>query len=78
MDGSFYEAIGLEVMQAECCMFESIFVGKGVSFSRDEGLSIVGKHFLGVPSIANSPVRQLMTALAVVEDILKRKGYLEK
>ena len=77
IDISIYETTGLVVIRAGSCRFETIFVSKGVPFFGAEGLPIVSEYFLGVPSKANSYVKQFMTTLAVIENMWKRKGYLE-
>ena len=63
-DWKFY--VWSHIFQQRCTIFGA------------EWLPIVSEHFHMVASRRNRSVRKLMTALAVVEDMWKRKGYLEK
>ena len=71
---SFYEAIGLRVVQAGGGMFKPIFICEVVPFFGVKRLSIVDGDFRSVPPGANSSVRWLVTAFMMVEPHLKQEG----
>ena len=72
------EAFGLEIVWVGDSALKAIFISEIYHSLEWKGCKLSMKTSRGVPSRANSYIGEPLMALAVVENILKRKQILEK